>query len=121
VYEYSRVTGGDGGTTTPGIQDNQEELNNLRSELEAKAGQEEELKKLRSELEAKTGQEEELAKLRSRLEEMRMHAEDPPKNEAYIECHHDRVPTRWVYCPLGYKTGCSKDVAYGSAEECRFD
>ena len=81
------TTGGDGGVTASGNEDNQEELNrlrneleqvrsdkeeelnNLKGELEAKAGLEEELNNLKGELEAKAGQEEELKQFRDKFEQ----------------------------------------------------
>ena len=63
------TTGGDGGVTASGNEDNQEELNRLRNELEqVRSDKEEELNNLRNELEAKAGLEEELNNLRNELE-----------------------------------------------------
>ena len=63
------TTGGDGGVTASGNEDNQEELNRLRNELEqVRSDKEEELNNLRNELEAKAGLEEELNNLKGELE-----------------------------------------------------
>ena len=62
------TTGGDGGVTASGNEDNQEELNRLRNELEqVRSDKEEELNNLKGELEAKAGLEEELNNLRRKI------------------------------------------------------